>query len=85
MSIINRMLQELDKRHATRDPGAPVLTDSDKLTQQARPVIEAELLAAARIRMFEAWLEGRRTALAVIEPGFEHPAHPVHGVPTHRH
>jgi hypothetical protein len=52
---------------------------------EARPVIAAELLAAARIRMFEDWLEGRRAALAVIEPGFEHPAHPVHGVPTHRH
>jgi [acyl-carrier-protein] S-malonyltransferase len=52
---------------------------------EARPVIEADLLAASRIRMFEAWLEGRRAALAVIEPGFEHPAHPVHGVPTHRH
>jgi [acyl-carrier-protein] S-malonyltransferase len=52
---------------------------------EARPVIEGELLAAARIRMFEAWLEARRTALAVIEPGFEHPAHPIHGIPTHRH
>ena len=52
---------------------------------EARLVIEGELMATARIRMFEVWLEGRRTALAVIEPGFEHPAHPVHGVPTHRH
>jgi parvulin-like peptidyl-prolyl isomerase len=52
---------------------------------EARPVIEAELMSAARTRMFDAWLEGRRAALAVFEPGFEHPAHPVHGIPTHRH
>ncbi len=52
---------------------------------EARPAIEAELLAAERTRMFGAWLDGRRRALAVIEPGFEHPAHPVHGLPSHRH
>ena len=27
----------------------------------------------------------RRAALAVIAPGFEHPADPVHGFPSHRH
>lgn len=52
---------------------------------EAGPAIEAELLAAARTRVFAAWLERRRTALAVIEPEFEHPAHPIHGVPSHRH
>ncbi len=52
---------------------------------EVRPAIEAELLAAERTRMFGAWLEGRRRALAVIEPGFEHPAHPAHGLPSHRH
>ena len=52
---------------------------------EARPAIEAELIDAARTRAFDAWLEGRRTALAVIEPGWEHPKHPIHGVPSHRH
>ena len=51
----------------------------------ARPAIEAELLAAERTRAFADWLESRRAALAVIEPEFEHPAHPVHGYPSHRH
>ena len=52
---------------------------------EARPAIEAELIDAARTRAFDAWLEGRRTALAVIEPGWEHPKHPIHGAPSHRH
>jgi hypothetical protein len=51
----------------------------------ARPAIEADLIAAERSRVFGAWLEERRAALAVIEPGFEHPADPVHGFPSHRH
>ena len=53
--------------------------------EEARPAIEAELLAAARTHAFAAWLERRRVAIAVIEPRFEHPAHPVHGMPSHRH
>jgi hypothetical protein len=52
---------------------------------EARPAIEADLLGAERSRVFGAWLEDRRAALAVIEPGFEHPADPVHGFPSHRH
>ena len=52
---------------------------------EVRPAIEAELLAAARTAAFAAWLDVRRTTLAVIEPEFEHPAHPVHGAPSHRH
>jgi len=52
---------------------------------EARPAIEAELLAAARARAFDEWLERRRQALAVLEPGFEHPGHPVHGIASHRH
>jgi hypothetical protein len=52
---------------------------------EARPAIEADLLAAARTREFAAWLERRRAALTVIAPEFEHPGHPVHGLPNHRH
>lgn len=52
---------------------------------EARDAIETELLAAARIRAFGEWLEERRQALAVIEPAYEHPAHPIHGLPSHRH
>lgn len=50
-----------------------------------RAAIEDDLLVAARARVFDEWLERRRQALVVIEPGFEHPGHPVHGVPSHRH
>ena len=52
---------------------------------EARPAIEADLLVAERATVFGAWLEHRRAALAVIEPGFEHPADPIHGLPSHRH
>lgn len=51
----------------------------------ARPAIEAELLAAARLTAFGQWLDRRRDALAVIEPAFAHPADPVNGFPSHRH
>lgn len=51
----------------------------------ARPSIEAELLGAARARAFDEWLDGRRRALVEIAPEFEHPGHPVNGVPSHRH
>lgn len=53
--------------------------------ERARPAIEAELLAVARARAFAEWLEERRQALSVIEPEWEHPAHPVHGMIRHRH
>ena len=53
--------------------------------QDVRQAIEAELLVAARGRAFEEWLEGRRRALAIVEPDFAHPADPIHGVPSHRH
>jgi parvulin-like peptidyl-prolyl isomerase len=52
---------------------------------EVREGIEAELLVAVRARAFREWLEARRDALAVIEPAYEHPAHPVHGLPRHRH
>jgi len=51
----------------------------------ARATIEAELLVAARARAFDEWLERRRAALVVVEPEFEHPGHPRHGAPSHRH
>jgi len=38
MSIINKMLQDLDKRHAAPDPAAPAAPGSSKLARQARPV-----------------------------------------------
>jgi [acyl-carrier-protein] S-malonyltransferase len=52
---------------------------------EARPAIEAELLTAARASAFAVWLEQRRADLVTIEPEFEHPAHPFHGLPSHRH
>lgn len=62
-----------------------VVPDTNVPYAEARGAIEAELLAAARGRAFEEWLEGRRRALAIVEPDFAHPADPIHGVPSHRH
>jgi hypothetical protein len=53
--------------------------------EEARRAIAADLLAEARIRAFEGWLEDRRTALAVVDPDYEHPADPAHGAAIHRH
>jgi hypothetical protein len=53
--------------------------------EEVRSVIEEDLLVAARNRAFDEWLDGRRQELATIEPQFEHPAHPIHGIPSHRH
>ena len=53
--------------------------------REARQEIVAELLAATRVETFGDWLARRRAAIAVIEPDFEHPAHPIHGFPSHRH
>jgi [acyl-carrier-protein] S-malonyltransferase len=51
----------------------------------ARADIEAELLAAARVRAFGEWLDRRRRDLADIDPAYAHPGDPVHGLPSHRH
>jgi [acyl-carrier-protein] S-malonyltransferase len=53
--------------------------------EDAHASIEAELLAAARVRAFDLWLDERRRQLAVVEPGYEHPADPRSGFPSHRH
>lgn len=62
-----------------------VLPESVVPFEEARHEIERELLAVARERAFDAWLESRRHELVVVEPEWEHPAHPVHGLPSHRH
>jgi [acyl-carrier-protein] S-malonyltransferase len=53
--------------------------------EQAAASIRQELLLAARVRAFDQWLEERRAALAVTEPGYEHPADPTYRFPSHRH
>lgn len=53
--------------------------------EEARAPIERELLLAARLAAFDLWLERRRQELASVEPGFEHPADPSFGFPSHRH
>jgi hypothetical protein len=50
-----------------------------------RDGIEAELLLDARSRAFGEWLAQRRSELAVVEPAYEHPGHPIHGTVRHRH
>lgn len=72
--------QDLYERSGTR--GAPAFVVP---FEEVRGAIEEDLLVAARARVFDEWLERRRVALAVIEPGFEHPGHPIHGLPSHRH
>lgn len=51
----------------------------------ARAAIANELLEIARARAFDDWLERRRLELGRIAPEYEHPAHPLHGQPRHRH
>jgi hypothetical protein len=53
--------------------------------EDAREGIAAELTSAARTRAFEDWVSSRQATLAVIESAYEHPGHPVHGMPHHRH
>lgn len=52
---------------------------------EAEASIRQELLLAARVRAFDLWLEGRRQVLAIVEPGYEHPADPSYRFPSHRH
>ena len=54
MSIINKMLQELDKRHALSEPRAATAPDYAGLAQRARPVEDSTLLS----RMFWRILAG---------------------------
>lgn len=51
----------------------------------ARSTIAGELLEVARARAFDEWLELRRRELGRVAPEYEHPGHPVHGQPRHRH
>jgi [acyl-carrier-protein] S-malonyltransferase len=62
-----------------------VVTESVVPYAEARPAIEADILAAARERAFAAWLDERRRDVAVVEPEFDDPASPLHGFPSHRH
>jgi len=62
-----------------------VIAETTAPYPEVRGAIEAELLAVARARAFDEWLEERRRTLAIVEPEFAHPADPVHGVPSHRH
>ena len=62
-----------------------VIAETTAPYPEVRGAIETELLAVARARAFDEWLEERRRTLAVVEPEFAHPADPVHGVPSHRH
>jgi [acyl-carrier-protein] S-malonyltransferase len=62
-----------------------VIAETTAPYPEVRGTIEADLLAVARARAFDEWLEERRRALAIVEPEFAHPADPVHGVPSHRH
>jgi hypothetical protein len=62
-----------------------VIAETTAPYPEVRAAIEADLLAVARARAFDEWLEERRRALAIVEPEFAHPADPIHGVPSHRH
>lgn len=50
-----------------------------------RADIAGDLLAAARGRRFDAWLDGRRAELTAVTPGYEHPGDPRGPEPSHRH
>lgn len=53
--------------------------------EEAQSAIERELVMAARAGAFDAWLEERRRDLVAVDPEWEHPGHPIHGQPGHRH
>ncbi|HEV2087445.1 MAG TPA: peptidylprolyl isomerase [Cryptosporangiaceae bacterium] len=53
--------------------------------EEAAGPISADLLAAARGRRFDEWLEQRRHSLATVAPGHEHPGDPRAPDPIHRH
>lgn len=53
--------------------------------EAARASIAADLLAAARGRAFDRWLDERRAALAEIAPFWVHPANPSLPDAVHRH
>jgi hypothetical protein len=76
-------LPGIRSHHAARV--ASIEPESTLPFEEARPSIERELLSAARLHAFDAWLERRRRGLVLVEPVWEHPAHPAHGFPSHRH
>jgi [acyl-carrier-protein] S-malonyltransferase len=53
--------------------------------QTARPALVADLLAAARGARFDAWLDGRRAAVARVHPDYQHPGDPTVPDTVHRH
>lgn len=52
---------------------------------EARPVIAAHLLAAARRREYRRWLDARCAEVVVLASGYEHPGDPRQPDNTHRH
>lgn len=52
---------------------------------QARPLIAAHLIGAARRRAFRRWLDARCAELVDLAPGYEHPGDPRQPDNTHRH
>lgn len=53
--------------------------------EAVREAIRADLLAAARGRRFDGWLDQRRGRLAAVAPGYEHPGDPRVPDSIHRH
>lgn len=62
-----------------------VMAESTVPFAVAGSAIADELLEVARARAFDEWLESRRHELVRVAPEYEHPGHPVHGQPRHRH
>lgn len=50
-----------------------------------RDAIHTDLLAAARGRYFDAWLDQRRARLVAVAPGYDHPGDPRVSDSIHRH
>lgn len=61
--------------YQARNPGR--FADPDAVAEHLR--------AAARRRAFRIWLDARRAAVVVLEPGYEHPGDPRQPDNTHRH
>jgi len=69
-----------------RNPGRFAARRTDVVDfARARPLIAADLGAAARRRAFRLWLDARCAELVALSPGYEHPGDPRQPDNTHKH
>jgi [acyl-carrier-protein] S-malonyltransferase len=87
LAVTEGVAVSIDEVRSYYDRNADLYRTADAVVpfEEVEASIEDELLLAARDRAFGLWLEGRRQELVIMEPGYEHPADPTTGFPSHRH